>query len=326
MDTVEFQGAPGDLARFADQVLKEGVSLEQLSPFEQRLHWNVAGTSGFGSATRLRSGITLSTARLRWENPWCFQFQDTAPLKFMLCAGNGPRLTRGAGSAVSLEDQVLQVSHAACSDSTLCEFLGGSAEFEQLSLEIDPDRLRELLGGPALPSQLETLLKSGYPYALHRQPMTARMGHLLEELLHLDARGATRQLLLEARGLEILALLIDELGAASEGTPPPGARDRERLERARSLLLRRMEHPPTLHELGRAVGLNECALKSGFRSLFGTSVFGYLRAQRMERARSLLARKELSIAEIALRVGYANPSKFAAAFRRHFGVPPSAMR
>jgi AraC-like DNA-binding protein len=87
-----------------------------------------------------------------------------------------------------------------------------------------------------------------------------------------------------------------------------------------------LEEPPSLPELARSVGLNEFKLKVGFRTHFGTSVFGYLRAQRMDQARRLLVRGELSVTEVAARVGYSNPSKFAAAFRKHFGRPPSALR
>jgi AraC-like DNA-binding protein len=87
-----------------------------------------------------------------------------------------------------------------------------------------------------------------------------------------------------------------------------------------------MASPPGLPELARSVGLNEFKLKVGFRVLFGASVFGYLRTQRMDRARRLLAHRELSVTEVAAHVGYQNPSKFAAAFRKHFGFPPSALR
>lgn len=102
--------------------------------------------------------------------------------------------------------------------------------------------------------------------------------------------------------------------------------DLERLERARRLLLDRIDSPPSLRDLARHVGLNEVKLKVGFRTAFGNSVFGYLRVERMELARRLLVQRGLSVTEVALRVGYANPSKFAGAFRKHFGFMPCALR
>jgi AraC family transcriptional regulator, regulatory protein of adaptative response / methylphosphotriester-DNA alkyltransferase methyltransferase len=46
----------------------------------------------------------------------------------------------------------------------------------------------------------------------------------------------------------------------------------------------------------------------------------------MERAAELLARRGLTVREVAHRVGYRQPAQFAKAFRRHQGLAPSAFR
>jgi AraC-like DNA-binding protein len=130
----------------------------------------------------------------------------------------------------------------------------------------------------------------------------------------------------EAKSLELLALITDELLEAVDVSEPRlSSREIERLEGARRSLVARLEEPPTLAWLARQAGLSETRLKTGFRALFGTSVFAYLRQARMEEARLLLLKRRLNVTEVALRVGYANPSKFAAAFRRQFGVSPSEL-
>lgn len=85
-----------------------------------------------------------------------------------------------------------------------------------------------------------------------------------------------------------------------------------------------MDDPPSLLALARQVGLNDFKLKRGFRQVFGTTAFGYLHDQRMERARQLLEERRFNVTEVACTVGYANPSHFAAAFKRKFGVNPGA--
>jgi AraC-like DNA-binding protein len=327
MDSVTFQGNQRDLDRFALHVLKQTVAIDELSPFEHRMRWNTGGNAGFGSTMNLRSGLKLSATQLRWDQPWAFQLRDTTTsLKFMLARGAGPRMTVSDGTSYVMGGGALQVAHGARAVSTTCEFVQGGGEFEQLALEVDPGRLRELLGASALPQVLERLVGEPGPHGMHEQPMLPALSRLLDEILYVKGRGASRQLFLEAKGLELLAVLIDELALASEATAPLTSWDIERLERGRRLLLERMTSPPSLPELARSVGLNEFKLKAGFRTLFGISVFGYLRTQRMDHARRLLAQRDLSVTEIAARVGYANPSKFAAAFRRHFGFPPSALR
>ncbi|MEH2180207.1 AraC family transcriptional regulator [Nostoc sp.] len=65
-------------------------------------------------------------------------------------------------------------------------------------------------------------------------------------------------------------------------------RDAEKLHLAKAILERSLEHPPSLLELAKLVGLNDFKLKQGFRHLFGTTVFGYLRTCRMQQAQQLL--------------------------------------
>ena len=234
-------------------------------------------------------------------------------------------MVREDGTRQVLGHGVFHVRHANRAMDTRFEFAEGGGEFELLSLEIQPERLRELLGS-ALPQPLEQLVNSSLAQEEHGQPLAPALSRLTEEVLHADTRSPSRQLFLEAKGLEILAMLTDELALASQTSAPLSRREIERLEQARRLLLERMASPPSLPELARAAGLNEFKLKAGFRALFGLSVFGYLRVQRMDQARWLLAKRGLSVTEAALQVGFANPSKFAAAFRKHFGYPPSAVR
>ncbi|HEY8947163.1 MAG TPA: AraC family transcriptional regulator [Polyangiaceae bacterium] len=327
MDSVEFQGDARDLERFAQGVLKQTVFVDEPSPREHRMRWRAGGSAGFASVAEFCSGLKLSASRHTWDQPWRFQFRDArTPLKFMLSRGAAPRFTRAAEIGQELGDGRLHVSHSTQTVITTCEFVQESGEFEHLALEIDPARLRELLGAPTLPRALEELLTSAGPHTAHEQPMAPALSCIFDEILYADARGTSRGLFLEAKGLELLATLLDELAPASEALEPLGRRDAERLEHARLLLMERMACPPTLRELARAVGLNEFKLKAGFRAQFGASVFGYLRTQRMELARRLLLQRGLSVTEVALKVGYANPSKFAAAFRKHFALPPSAFR
>jgi AraC-like DNA-binding protein len=101
--------------------------------------------------------------------------------------------------------------------------------------------------------------------------------------------------------------------------------DLDRVREARTLLLNRMEAPPTLPELARLAGLNEVKLKAGFRRLWGTTVFGLLRRERMAAARKFLLERRGTVGEAAYRVGYTNTSHFAEAFQKEFGVPPGAL-
>ena len=202
----------------------------------------------------------------------------------------------------------------------------GDARTECVSLSMSERLLRDLLGVPELPAPFREVTESREAATLVSRDMTSGLYRLLEEIVNADAKGASRALWHEAKGLELLALMTDELMESARGQRPHlSAHDVERLQRARVRLVENLEAPPTLAELARAAGFSETRLKSAFKTLFGTSVFAHLREARMEEARRLLVEEHLNVSEAAIRVGYSNPSKFAAAFRKQFGLSPSEL-
>ena len=77
--------------------------------------------------------------------------------------------------------------------------------------------------------------------------------------------------------------------------------------------------------LAAALGVSAATLNQYFSRAYGSTVAGYLRRRRMEVAAALLA-QGARVAEAAVRVGYANPSKFSSAFKREYGTAPSEWR
>jgi AraC-like DNA-binding protein len=156
---------------------------------------------------------------------------------------------------------------------------------------------------------------------------TPAMQTVLTQALHCPYRDKTRLLYLESKALELVALTCAQIGVEGKSSPSrPMLRpnDIERIHHARDILVDKMDEPPSLLALARQVGLNDFKLKVGFRQVFGATAFGYLHDQRMERARQLLEERRFNVTEVACTVGYANPSHFSAAFKRKFGVNPSA--
>lgn len=98
--------------------------------------------------------------------------------------------------------------------------------------------------------------------------------------------------------------------------------DREKIVRAREILIQHIGEPITIKELSRKVAINECYLKKGFKELFGTTIFDFYQSQRMEHARYLLYEKGLSVTEVSLLLGYSSISHFSTAFKKHTGLKP----
>jgi AraC family transcriptional regulator len=98
--------------------------------------------------------------------------------------------------------------------------------------------------------------------------------------------------------------------------------DRERVTKAREILIQHIGEPITIKELSRKVAMNECYLKKGFKEMFGTTIFDFYQSQRMEHARYLLYEKGLSVTDVSLMLGYSSISHFSTAFKKHTGLKP----
>ncbi|HEY0356562.1 MAG TPA: AraC family transcriptional regulator [Flavisolibacter sp.] len=98
--------------------------------------------------------------------------------------------------------------------------------------------------------------------------------------------------------------------------------DREKVTRAREILLQHIGEPITIKELSRKVAMNECYLKKGFKEMFGTTIFDFYQSQRMEHAKYLLYEKGMTVTEVSIMLGYSSISHFSTAFKKHTGLKP----
>lgn len=82
----------------------------------------------------------------------------------------------------------------------------------------------------------------------------------------------------------------------------------------------------TVAELARMVGMSRHHFSRAFKAATGYPPYEYLTRRRVERAKAFLSDDGASVMQVALMVGFANPSQFAAAFRRVTGFSPTAWR
>ncbi|MFJ5263672.1 AraC family transcriptional regulator [Streptomyces sp. NPDC088387] len=82
----------------------------------------------------------------------------------------------------------------------------------------------------------------------------------------------------------------------------------------------------TVASLAAEAGVSRALFARRFTELMGRPPLAYLTECRMDDAGALLADTDLSIAQIAKTVGYADAFGFSAAFKRHRGVSPSTFR
>ena len=79
-------------------------------------------------------------------------------------------------------------------------------------------------------------------------------------------------------------------------------------------------------EIAMAVGLDTFTFGRGFKLATGMTPHQYIIRCRLRRAMRLLARDELTLADIAIEVGFSCQSHLTNQFRKHLGTTPGAFR
>jgi AraC-like DNA-binding protein len=82
----------------------------------------------------------------------------------------------------------------------------------------------------------------------------------------------------------------------------------------------------TLESLGRRAAMGRTAFAERFREVVGSTPLQYLTSWRIQQAKRLLAESQLSLAQIAGRVGYESGASFSRVFRKATGATPGSFR
>jgi AraC family transcriptional regulator len=96
--------------------------------------------------------------------------------------------------------------------------------------------------------------------------------------------------------------------------------------RVLSYLEEHLAEPVALAELAGVARMSVRHFCRAFRASFGCSPHQYLLRLRVERAKALIAARDLPLAEVAQCVGFSDQSQLTRTFRRHAGITPAAHR
>lgn len=84
--------------------------------------------------------------------------------------------------------------------------------------------------------------------------------------------------------------------------------------------------PLDVAALARVAHMSTGHFARSFRAAFGETPYSYLMTRRIERAKALLRRGDMSVTEVCFAVGCSSLGSFSSRFTRLVGEPPSAYR
>jgi AraC-like DNA-binding protein len=135
----------------------------------------------------------------------------------------------------------------------------------------------------------------------------------------LAARFLTEVLL-----IQVLRVLVNGGGTTAKGWLE-GLRDPP-IASALAAIHAKPEHPWSLESLAETAGLSRAVFAARFRERIGQTPMAYVSECRLRLASQWLEETDLSVSEVFQRLGYASAAAFNRAFKRKYGLPPSAYR
>lgn len=196
-----------------------------------------------------------------------------------------------------------------------------------LSFSFKPSYLTQFLKGKKQSNVSDEVLAFTHTSSFSKQlPLCGKTRMAIEALLNHTYTDTLENIFINAQTQILLLYSMDcMLGEKEEVFTCKflaNAEDREKITKAREVLLQHIGEPLTIKALSRKVAINECYLKKGFKELFGTTIFDFYQSQRMEHAKYLLYDKGLSVTEVSAMLGYSSISHFSTAFKKHTGIKP----
>lgn len=165
--------------------------------------------------------------------------------------------------------------------------------------------------------------------AIQQVALTADIFAAVKAVLDNTFEGGARLRFYAAKCWELICLSTRELISAGSqnGTDLRiSAKDLKLFERARVILATQFDNSPTLDTLARQIGTNTNKLQSGFKAIYGMTIFEYGLRERMTHALNLMNNEGASASEAAQAIGYSNQASFSTAFKKFYGYSPREAR
>ncbi|WP_281763112.1 helix-turn-helix domain-containing protein [Pseudodesulfovibrio nedwellii] len=195
-----------------------------------------------------------------------------------------------------------------------------------MHLHVLPSTLGEMLGwdlervSPCLLKVLENKRNSAF---VHHRRQTALVQAVANELFYSIKKRSDIKMYIEGKVLELLALALTDSPGMS-AVPSVCPRLRDVLHAVREELEKNYASPPTLSEISAQYHMPIATVQAGFKTLFGMSVFAFVKEYRLQRAKLFFAEGNMNVSQVAWDIGYTNLSHFSAAYKKRFGVLPKA--
>lgn len=150
-----------------------------------------------------------------------------------------------------------------------------------------------------------------------------RLGDIFSSELLRPAHPA-QDVLVESASMALSVHLLRSYGVSTEVHGGFSGGNVAAIRRALEFMSQPLDTRISLSDVAAASGISRFHLSRIFKKQLGVSPIAYLERVRIERAMDLIQRDEMSLAEVAQTVGFADQSHFTRRFKHYVGQTPGA--
>lgn len=148
---------------------------------------------------------------------------------------------------------------------------------------------------------------------------------IISEILENPYQGSLRDVYMKHKLIELIFYSIPVLRENAQLIKPKPLQ-KENIARAKAFIESNLDKKLSLKIIAKHAGLNEFALKTGFKEEYGQSVIDFFIALRLQRAFKDIQNSDKKITAIAYETGYSSVGNFSNAFYKRYGFRPSELR
>jgi AraC family transcriptional regulator len=195
-----------------------------------------------------------------------------------------------------------------------------NGKYDRLGFELTPAHLAKLTEGRFAGGIIDFMDRWSFS--------DQRLEHLLKVLhAELQQGAPAGRLFGEQVGNAIAMLLARQYATVKAGAYGIGGRiPPARLKQVVDYIETHLEQQTHLSDLAQTASMSPFYFARLFKNSMGVSPHKYVAMRRIERAKEMLRRSDMSVFEIGIRVGYLDAKHFRLMFHREVGASPSEFR
>jgi len=281
----------------------------------------------------LNKTVVLSSRQMGWNGILVEQYQNSSTLRekelpalsdhwFVLPVGHPGHLTQKRDEC--LHESIVQKGDSIfipAGQPSYWRCRGTDLYHTELHIHLQPELVRQVAEATEINTEQLNLVN-----CFSRQDL--QLYHVAMLLLaELRSGGRMGQLYVESL-TQVLAIHL--LRHYSTFTRPITSENksltRTQLQQALDYIHAHLDRDLSLSQIARVINISPTYFASLFKRATGISPHQYVIQQRVERAKSLLLKTDLAIADVALQVGFSSQSHLTQQFKRFTGMTPKQVR